>query len=235
MKIKEYRVVHDKEMHPQLEVAHEYVYNGDYKSYEGMVNILNSLFKMNVVAEEYLYVIAQNYNLDILGIYQLSHGNFKETRADNRELFIFLLLVGAERFVIAHNHPNGSLVKSDGDINTTKRIKEFAWTLGIDFDEHFIISKNGYSQFIHELPENKVSVWDGESCEELEYLVTDSFAIKLHQMILKFQEKENRDLGNYNKLSLCDEEFWLADDEYDAILDLLKNAKESEVFLCRED
>jgi DNA repair protein RadC len=43
-----------------------------------------------------------------------------------RELAIFLLLSGANKFIVAHNHPNGSKNVSVNDINITRKIQEMA-------------------------------------------------------------------------------------------------------------
>lgn len=236
MEINEYVVTHDNNMHPMLEIAHKYNYDGQCKNNTEIVNMLNDIFRMNRMAEEYLYVVAQNYNLDILGVYQLSHGNFKETKADNRELFIFLLLVGAERFIIAHNHPSGTLVKSEGDIAVTFRIKEFANTLAIDFAEHFIISKDGYSQLIEQLPENIITLFDYiDNEKEYKYYVTDDVATEINNYLLSIKEIEDREeCVCCFAINVCEKHYELEEDEFYIVLEKLNNKKKRDVIKCKE-
>lgn len=61
-----------------------------------------------------------------------------------RELAIFLLLSGANKFIVAHNHPNGSKDVSVNDINITRKIQEMANFIEVDFLQHFTIGNDGY-------------------------------------------------------------------------------------------
>ena len=46
--------------------------------------------------------------------------------------------------IVAHNHPSGDLTPSEADLAVTKRLKESAKILGINFLDHIIFSKRGF-------------------------------------------------------------------------------------------
>ena len=118
MKIKEYIILRDGEQHPYLKTKTEFEWNKSFLATENIINFFNESYFMNQLDEEYVYIISLNCQMKPLGVFQLSHGNWFQTDIKMRELGIFLLLTGAERFIIAHNHPNGSCQPSEGDFKS---------------------------------------------------------------------------------------------------------------------
>ena len=118
MKIKEYIILRDGEQHPYLKTKTEFDWNKSFLITENIINFFNESYFMNQLDEEYVYIISLNCQMKPLGVFQLSHGNWFQTDIKMRELGIFLLLTGAERFIIAHNHPNGSCQPSEGDFKS---------------------------------------------------------------------------------------------------------------------
>lgn len=145
MKIIEYRILQDDRLHPILDICHVYNWIGkDFLRYENIVDMMNDCFKMNKLNEECIYILAFSYSLELKGVFQLSHGTSKDTTFSNRELFIFLLLVGAEQFVVVHNHVSGILEPSIDDIRVTIQIKICSNILEIKLLKHMIIARSGY-------------------------------------------------------------------------------------------
>lgn len=144
MKIKEYIVVNDTEKHPKLKEKNVIKWNDDFLEYSKIVKFLNDNYYMNILAEEYVYVLSFNCQMEILGVYQLSHGNSMESKNGMRELGIFLLLTGAEKFVVAHNHPNGSCKISGADFNVTNRMLELSRLIDIELVQNFVIGYDSY-------------------------------------------------------------------------------------------
>ena len=113
---------------------------------------------MNILSEEYVYVLSFNCRMEILGVFQLSHGNSIESKIGMRELGIFLLLTGAEKFIIAHNHPNGSSEISGSDFLVTNRMNELSRLIDIEFIQHFVIGSDSYDTII--------DIYEDDECEE---------------------------------------------------------------------
>lgn len=144
MKINEYIVVNNNEKHPELKEKNVIEWDDDFLEYDKIAKFLNDNFNMNILSEEYVYVLSFNCRMEILGVFQLSHGNSMESKIGMRELGIFLLLTGAEKFIVAHNHPNGSSDISGFDFLVTNRMYELARLIDVDLVQHFIIGRESY-------------------------------------------------------------------------------------------
>lgn len=145
MKIREYKIIHDELKHPKLWEAHVYNWNGNnFSSYDNIVKMINHCFRMSKLNEEYVYVLSFNYHLDLLGVFELSHGTTKTSWMNTKELYCFLLLTGADQFIVVHNHPNGDLNISEDDYQVSSNINAFSTLLNFNMIESIIVSNKGY-------------------------------------------------------------------------------------------
>lgn len=158
MKIKEYIVVNNNEKHPELKEKNVIEWNDNFLDYEKIVNFLNDNFNMNILSEEYVYVLSFNCRMEILGVFQLSHGNSVESKIGMRELGIFLLLTGAEKFIVAHNHPNGSSEISGFDFLVTNRMNELSRLIDVDLVQHFIIGRESYDTAVETFEDDEEDI-----------------------------------------------------------------------------
>ena len=145
MKVNEYKVIHEEGYGiPKLKLAHTYDtrYNNQ-PSCEELSYMLDEIYDLSYCNEEYMYVISMDTNFHIKGIYEAGHGNCGSVPVYSRELFTFLLLTGAERFVCVHNHPNGKLEASEGDKKWTSTMKMVANILNMEFLDHIIVTEDG--------------------------------------------------------------------------------------------
>lgn len=110
-----------------------------------IVKMLNDVFALNHMAEEYMYLVAFSTAYKVLGVFEVSHGTVNMTPASPREIFIRLLLSGASCFTVCHNHPSGECKPSDDDIRLTKRLQKCAALMGIAFTDHIITGMDYYS------------------------------------------------------------------------------------------
>ena len=61
------------------------------------------------------------------------------TAVGPREVFREALNVGAEKIIVAHNHPSGDLTPSKADIATTARLREAGEIVGVALIDHLIV------------------------------------------------------------------------------------------------
>lgn len=138
-----------KTNHPYLKEFKKFNWEKDFLCYDNMVSFLNEKLDMNMLTQEFAYVIAFNYHNIPVGLYELSHGMADECNMNTRDLGIFLLLSGANRFIVAHNHPNGISEPSTADVVVTGNLQKLANVLGIEFIQHFVIGNDGYDYTIY--------------------------------------------------------------------------------------
>lgn len=69
----------------------------------------------------------------------VAEGDTGQLRLSLRQLFTKALRRNARRMILAHNHPSGCPQPSEGDIVSTRRLSEYARSLGIVLEDHLII------------------------------------------------------------------------------------------------
>lgn len=107
MEIKRYITFRNKKNNfPMLKEKEKIQWDSDFSSYNKIVDFLNKTFEMKYLEEEYVYVISFNCQMIPQGVFELSHGSADTSIIKMRELAIFLLLSGANKFIVAHNHCN---------------------------------------------------------------------------------------------------------------------------------
>ncbi len=112
---------------------------------QSVFEMMNTLFDMGNLAEEYMYMIALNTKGKVIGVFEISHGTINASLINPREIFIRALLCGAAGIIIAHNHPSGDTSPSAEDKHATKRIKDAGDLMGIKLLDHVIIGDNYFS------------------------------------------------------------------------------------------
>jgi DNA repair protein RadC len=142
--IKQYNIINDYENHPKLNIQREIDINGENISIEESVEILNQYFNMYCLAFEHIYMIGFDNKMNIVGIFLISTGTSKLCHFYQKNIATYLLLSGAERFILYHNHPNGTLEISEDDKSSIIYFKNLSSILDIEFIDSIIISKNGW-------------------------------------------------------------------------------------------
>ena len=106
-------------------------------------------FRMNVLTEEYLYMLCLNAKNDVISVFEISHGSINMTIANPREIFQKALLANAYSIILIHNHPSGDPTPSMDDINNKKRIKEAGDILGIKLLDSLVIGNKTYQSLMN--------------------------------------------------------------------------------------
>jgi DNA repair protein RadC len=88
----------------------------------------------------------------LLGSQVITIGTATETLIHPREIFREAIKQGANRLIVAHNHPSGELEPSMEDIKTTEKLLKGGQFLGIPLLDHLILG-NGNYQSIRQLSE----------------------------------------------------------------------------------
>lgn len=120
------------------------------KSPREIADILHHAVRLDCKAEEYMYMLAFNTKMNLLGLFEISHGTVNETMLSPREIYIRALLCGATSIILAHNHPSGDLCPSEADIITTKYIRDAGKLLNIPLRDHVIVSREGVFSMLEE-------------------------------------------------------------------------------------
>lgn len=144
MEIRQYVVVKDKFNHPKLEEMNCCKWDGDLVYTDEVYRMLNEVFRMNRLSTEMSYVVAFDHAKKIKGVCQIGHGNANEVPTPMQNIFTFLMLVGANAFIVAHNHVSNLPEPSIDDKMVTMKTKTLSDMFDIEFIGHMIINPMGY-------------------------------------------------------------------------------------------
>jgi len=115
-------------------------------------NVFKDLFDPNtIVWSEEMILLALNRNNEVYAWRRISSGGTTGTIVDPKVVFSILLNCGASAFILAHNHPSGSLTPSTQDFNITKKIKDGGELLDINLLDHLIVGHGNY----HSMADNQ--------------------------------------------------------------------------------
>lgn len=115
-------------------------------------NVFKDLFDPNtIVWSEEMILLALNRKNEVYAWRRVSSGGTTGTVCDPKVIFSILLNCGASSFILAHNHPSGSLAPSTQDFSVTKKLKDGGKMLDIELLDHLIIGHESY----HSMADNK--------------------------------------------------------------------------------
>ena len=97
--------------------------------------------------QEQFCVLYLNNALDVLGFKQISTGSLNTVTVDVQMVFALALKGRANKIIVAHNHPSGTLKPSGEDKKITYDIKRFGDMLDIELIDHMIITDSGFYSF----------------------------------------------------------------------------------------
>lgn len=112
---------------------------------EKAVILGRNFLHMHEQTEEYLYMLCMNVKLELISVFELSHGNVNSSIVSVREMFQKALLANAVSIIVMHNHPSGDPAPSREDVQVTKRMTEAGELLGVQVLDHIIIGRPGFS------------------------------------------------------------------------------------------
>ncbi|MDD7177673.1 MAG: JAB domain-containing protein [Lachnospiraceae bacterium] len=119
----------------------------DLQSPENIVQVMNDVFNISNLPEEYLYLICMTGRCKPISFFEVSHGTCNSSLVGCREILIRALLCGATSIIIIHNHPSGVPEPSKEDERITNRVSEAAKLMDINFCDHIVIAREGYYSF----------------------------------------------------------------------------------------
>lgn len=103
---------------------------------------------MGALAKEQLHGLYLSSQYQVIHHEVVSIGSLTSNVVHPREVFQPAISRGAVAVIVAHNHPSGSLVPSDADIEVTRQLIGAGKILGIELLDHLIIIPQGYCSIL---------------------------------------------------------------------------------------
>lgn len=99
---------------------------------------------------ESVFVILLNQASNTLGYAKISQGGIGQSVVDVRIIAKYAIESLATAVILVHNHPSGRTKPSILDDNLTKQVKAGLELLSIKFNDHIIITEEGYYSYSEE-------------------------------------------------------------------------------------
>lgn len=127
----------------------EYDFNR-IRNAKGVIEFMNSIEQMNLLAEETTFLICLNTKNEIVAYSEIAKGGIDQCPIDIKTIFKTVLLSNANKFILIHNHPSGDSTPSQADKNITKRIKQASDIMNIEFLDHIVIAGDKFTSCMTE-------------------------------------------------------------------------------------
>src|ERR1700679_3791827 len=100
---------------------------------------------------EHVVVLFLNLNNERIGANRVAGGEMHKVHIDIKNIFRSAIVAGADRVIIAHNHPMGNSMASPQDIMLTANAIEVGQFLGVEIVDHIVVAPDGsyYSLWEH--------------------------------------------------------------------------------------
>ena len=120
------------------------------RSPDTVAKLIRDAFHTEELAEEYVWAIAVDTQMHILGIFEVTHGGIDFSYVSVRDIFKRVLLCGGLSLFLVHNHPSGCVTPSNDDCALTKRVAEAGKLLDVRLIDHIIVGGDTYYSFKEE-------------------------------------------------------------------------------------
>lgn len=97
--------------------------------------------------QECVWVVAYDSQHNLRTLVEIARGSHLGAQVHVPTLLSAVLASGAERFMLIHNHPNGSAQPSNGDVALTLAVASAAKTCWMYLEDHLIVTPNERSWY----------------------------------------------------------------------------------------
>jgi DNA repair protein RadC len=111
-------------------------------------DVLPYLKFIRIKKQEYIVCLSLDSGSRLIARRVVTIGTLTQSLIHPREVFAGPLKDRAASVIMAHNHPSGDPTPSPQDIKATQQLVAAGQLLGIQLDEHVIVTKRGYYSFV---------------------------------------------------------------------------------------
>lgn len=106
---------------------------------------------LHTQTQECFWVMAYDAALNVRSVTEVARGTYSRVKIHLPSIYTAVLTAGADRFMVAHNHPTGETKPTQKDIDLTVAIMAGANALGLFFEDHLIVTpRKGFLSFQQE-------------------------------------------------------------------------------------
>ncbi len=99
------------------------------------------------LTHEEFWILLLNRNNSVITVKRISEGGLTATLVDPKKVFSLALQHHANSIILAHNHPSGSLIPSEHDLDITAKLRAVGKVMELLVMDHLIVHGNAYFSF----------------------------------------------------------------------------------------
>ncbi len=99
------------------------------------------------LTHEEFWILLLNRNNSVIAAKRISEGGLTATLVDPKKVFSLALQHHANAIILAHNHPSGSLIPSEHDLDITAKLRAVGKVMELLVMDHLIVHGNAYFSF----------------------------------------------------------------------------------------
>lgn len=131
-----------------FELAKRYLLEPERPIIDSPEKAVQELSDIRDKAQEYFVCLTLDGANRLINKHLISVGTLTASLVHPREVFAPAITDRAASIIVAHNHPSGSLQISEADKQITKRLQEAGALLGINLNDHLIVTKSDWRNII---------------------------------------------------------------------------------------
>ena len=132
-----------------LELSKRYLLKGDRPIIDSPEKAALQLADIRDKKQEYFVCLTLDGANRLIAKRIITIGTLTSSLVHPREVFADSLTDRAASIIVAHNHPSGSLIPSDADVQVTERLQEAGELLGIKLIDHIIVAKESFKSILN--------------------------------------------------------------------------------------
>ena len=133
-----------------LELSKRYLIDSDQPIIDSPEKAVEQLADIRNKKQEYFVCLTLDGANRLIAKRTITIGTLTSSLVHPREVFADAITDRAASIIVAHNHPEGRMIASVADINTTIRLKKSAELLGINLIDHLILTKTSHVSIIEQ-------------------------------------------------------------------------------------
>lgn len=131
-----------------LELSRRYLIDDERPIIDSPEKAVEQLADIRDKKQEYFVCMTLDGANRLIAKRIITIGTLNASLVHPREVFADAITDRAASIIVAHNHPSGSLEKSQADQEVTKQMKDASEILGVNLIDHIVVTKVSFSSIV---------------------------------------------------------------------------------------
>lgn len=110
------------------------------ENYDSARAVVLAWFRSMRPVGEHMIVVGLDSRLAVLGVVEISRGGAHGCAITPADALRPVIVMGASRFIVAHNHPSEDPCPSPDDVAVTRALRDAARVCGLELLDHVVVA-----------------------------------------------------------------------------------------------